>query len=125
MIRPLAAIAAASILLSGCAWVNSDGFHTGMPPDAGTALVNLEVLSLVNTRKTLTDHVASWITGQDCSTPRAQREGVFCTDWPGPPPPQQQVYCYASLAKPSCYAQPYNEGNDRLIGFVPAPTPMR
>lgn len=90
-----------------------------------TQLVGLEVLSVVNTKKTLADHVATWITGRDCSTIRAQREGAWCVDWPAPPAPPQQVYCYASLARPSCYAQPYNEGNDRLIGFVPAGTPVR
>ncbi|MCR6631563.1 MAG: hypothetical protein NVV74_16820 [Magnetospirillum sp.] len=79
----------------------------------------------MTTKKTLGDHVATWITGKDCSSVRAEREGAWCVDWPSPPPPQSQVYCYASIARPSCYAQPYNEGNDRLIGFVPAPTPLR
>lgn len=87
--------------------------------------MNLEVLSVINTKKTMGDHLATWITGKDCSTIRAQREGAWCVDWPGPPPPRQQVYCYASIARPSCYSQPYNEGNDRLIGFVPAPLPVR
>ncbi|MGE5547760.1 MAG: hypothetical protein ACM33T_12735 [Solirubrobacterales bacterium] len=120
---PLAGI----LLLTGCMWVDHEvGFDGGvMPPNAGAALVNLEVVSLVNTRKTLTDHVATWATGRDCSTPRAEREGVWCVDWPAPPPPPAQVYCYSSLGRPSCYTQPYNEGNDRLIGFVPAPTPIR
>lgn len=125
MIRRIAPLAGI-LLLSSCMWVDQTGFNNGMsPPNAGVALANLEVLSVINTKKTLTDHVATWVTGKDCSTIRAQREGAWCVDWPAPPPPQQQVYCYASLARPSCYAQPYNEGNDRLIGFVPAPTPLR
>lgn len=125
MIRRLAPLAA-MLLLSGCAIFGRDGIETELG-SAGDpyVLANLEMLSVINTKKTLGDHVATWITGKDCSTLRAQREGVWCVDWPGPPAPPQQVYCYASLAKPSCFAQPYNEGNDRLIGFVPAPTPIR
>ncbi len=86
---------------------------------------NLEVLSLVGTHKTLFDHVATWVTGRDCSTPRAERLGAYCVDWPGTPPPPPQVYCYATLGRPTCYAQAYLQGNDRLIGFVPASAPIR
>jgi hypothetical protein len=126
MIRRLAPLAG-MLLLSGCVWFNEQGIHTGMSaPTLATGLAHLEVISLSNTRKTLGDHVATWVTGKDCSTVRAQLgEGAWCVDWPGPPPPPQQVYCYSSLGKPSCFAQPYNEGNDRLIGFVPASPPIR
>jgi len=125
MIRHAAPLAGI-LLLSSCMWVDQNGLNSiGHPPDTGATMMNLEVLSVINTKKTLTDHVATWITGKDCSTIRAQREGAWCVDWPNPPAPPQQVYCYSSLARPSCYAQPYNEGNDRLIGFVPAATPMR
>lgn len=125
MIRQLAPLAGI-LLLSGCALFGRDGIERefGAVGDPYVA-ANLEILSLATTKKTIGDHIAGWITGKDCSLPRAEREGVWCVDWPGPPPPPPQVYCYASLGKPSCFAQPYNEGNDRLIGFVPAPTPIR
>ena len=125
MIR-LIALFAALAALSACAFVGRDGIETKLSHvgDANIFL-NLEVLSVINTKKTMGDHIATWITGKDCSSVRAEREGVWCVDWPGPPPPRQQVYCYASLARPSCYSQPYNQGNDRLIGFVPAPLPVR
>lgn len=126
----MAAALLSSALVAGCS--NGSGGHLpysthGLSAEGrvATQLAILEVLSVVNTKKTLPDHVATWVTGKDCSTIRAQRGGAWCVDWPAPPAPPQQVYCYASLAKPSCYAQPYNEGNDRLIGFVPAPTPVR
>lgn len=125
MIRHIAPLAAL-LVLNGCMWVERNGLRPASdPPALGPTLVNLEVLSVINTKKTLGDHIATWVTGKDCSSVRAEREGVWCTDWPGPPPPPTQVYCYASWARPSCYAQPYNEGNDRLIGFVPAATPIR
>lgn len=125
MIRRVTALGAL-MLLSACALPGRNGLETDLDQVGDVNLfLSLEVLSVINTKKTLADHLATWITGKDCSTVRAQREGVWCVDWPGPPPPRQQVYCYASIARPSCYSQPYNQGNDRLIGFVPAPLPMR
>lgn len=125
MIRRLAPLAVIVLMLPGCFFVGREGvqpWQGGLGPSA--TLANLEIFSVINTHKTVGDHIATWVTGRDCSTPRAQREGAWCVDWPAPPPPPQQVYCYASLAKPSCYSQPYNQGNDRLIGFVPAPLPI-
>lgn len=126
MTKMAVAVGAVAGGLSGCVWIDNTGINTGMsPPNAGVAWANLEVVSVMATHKTLTDHVATWVTGRNCSSVRAEREGVWCVDWPGPPPPPPQLYCYATLAKPTCYAQPYNEGNDRLIGFVPAAAPIR
>ena len=88
-------------------------------------LLNVEVLSLGMTKKTLFDHVATWMTGQDCSTPRAERDGAYCTKWPDPPAPPPEVYCYSTLARPTCYSQAYVQGNDHLIGFVPASVVVR
>jgi hypothetical protein len=114
------------LLLCGCGFLTNHGLE-GEPVQvpANQMFFQIEALSLINTRKTLSDHLISWVTGKDCSTPRASREGVYCTDRPGAPPPPQQVYCYSTLARPSCYSQPYNEGNDHLIGFVPASAPLR
>jgi len=117
---------AALMLLAGCAYPTTQGINTnalaGKDPMQWTSL---ELVSVVATKKTIFDHVATWVTGRDCSTPRAEREGAYCVDWPEAPPPPPQVYCYASLARPTCYPQPYNQGNDRLIGFVPASAPLR
>ncbi|MGE5506468.1 MAG: hypothetical protein ACM31L_18745 [Actinomycetota bacterium] len=121
-LAPLAGI----LLLAACGMVGRNGLETELQRTGDPFVFgNLEVLSLVNTHKTMGDHLISFVVGKDCSTPRAEREGVYCTDWPSPPPPPQQVYCYRSLGKASCYSQPYNEGNDHLIGFVPASAPMR
>ncbi len=127
MIRRLSLLAVLIALASaGCAYVGNEGIETKLGQVKNPVLwLNLEVASLVVTKKTMFDHVATWVTGRDCSTPRAEREGVYCVDWPEPPSPPPQVYCYASLGRPSCFAQPYNEGNDRLIGFVPAAPPVR
>ena len=116
----------AGLALQGCAYVANSGFETKMGLVKNPMMwANFEVASLVTTKKTIVDHVATWVTGRDCSTPRAEREGTYCVDWPEAPSPPQQVYCYASLARPTCYSQPYTQGNDRLIGFVPASPPLR
>lgn len=116
------------LAVAGCTWIGKQGSLTAGTspplPNANT-FMQLEALSLINTHKTIGDHVIGWITGKDCSSPRAERGDSYCTDWPSPPAPPPQVYCYSSLARPTCYSQPYNEGNDRLIGFVPASTPIR
>ena len=114
------------MLLSGCGYFTSVGFkdHPSSLPDPVT-FMQLEAFSLINTHKTVADHLIGWITDKDCSSPRAERGDAYCKDWPSKPAPPQQVYCYSTLARPSCYAVPYNEGNDRLIGFVPATTPVR
>lgn len=125
MIRQTASLAGI-LLLTGCMMVGRDGFETEVARVGDTyVLANLELISLINTHKTLGDHVVGWISGMDCSTPRLERGDEYCMQRPGPPAPPQQVYCYSSLGRPSCYAQPYGEGNDRLIGFVPASAPLR
>lgn len=121
-IAPLAGM----VLLAGCGWVGRDGLETEVARVGdGLVFANLEAFTVINTHKTMGDHVASWVTGLDCSTPRASRGDSYCRDRPPKPQPPQQVYCYASLGRPSCFSQPYNEGNDRLIGFIPASTPVR
>lgn len=120
-------LAALTLTLGACApaFLNTGIENKGGPIKEPGVWMNLEVLSLINTRKTIVDHIATWVTGRDCSTVRAQRDGAYCVDWPSDPVPPQQVYCYSTLARPTCYAHPYNEGNDHLIGFVPASAPMR
>ncbi len=114
------------LLLGGCMYLTPTGIADAPKPLPNTyTFAHLEAFSLINTHKTAGDHIIGWITGKDCSSPRAERGDAYCMDWPGKPAPPQQVYCYSTLARPSCYAQPYNEGNDRLIGFVPASTPIR
>ena len=109
--------------LEGC--FNYDGLHNSVSQlQRGPTWLNLEVVSLVTTKKTIFDHVATWVTGDDCSSPRAERNGPYCVHWPDPPVPPQQLYCYSSLAKANCYSQAYQQGNDHLIGFVPASSPI-
>jgi len=121
---PLVIVLALSTLtLDGC--FSNDGLtHNPTHLKPVPFWFNLEVASVMTTKKTMFDHVATWVTGEDCSSPRAERSGVYCTRWPDAPLPPQEVYCYSSLAKTNCFAHPYEQGNDRLIGFVPATPPV-
>ena len=107
------------LVLSGC--FDHEGLRSSpLTFNPMPRMLEADVLSLGMTRKTIFDHLATWVTGQDCSTPRAERDGAYCQKWPDPPPPPPELYCYASLARPTCYSQAYNQANDHLIGFVPA-----
>ena len=114
-----------SVALSGC--FDSAGMTptlNGLKPVP--LWLNVDVVSLAVTKKTVYDHVASAMTGQNCSSPRAEmREGAYCINWPEPPLPPPEEYCYTSLAKVTCYTQPYSQANDRLMGFVPAAVTVR
>ncbi|MDA8232272.1 MAG: hypothetical protein M0006_13115 [Magnetospirillum sp.] len=127
MIRRIAPFPlAAMVLLGGCAVFEDPSLQLKPPyTQIAPTYLALEVVSLTTTHKTMFDHVATWVTGRNCSTARAEREGAYCVDWPQASPPPREEYCYASLAHPTCFAQPYDEGNDRLIGFAPASAPVR
>ena len=129
MIRPSASLVIVMVCLSasisGCA--DSSGLKpslVGLKPVP--MWLNVDVVSLSVTHKTVYDHVASAMTGQDCSSPRAERgAGAYCENWPTPPAPPQEEYCYSSLAKATCYAQPYTQANDHMLGYVPAALTVR
>ena len=118
-LMPAALVVALSSGLAGC--FDTNGIQTSVTTMKGIPLwMNLEVISLTTTHKTMYDHVATYMTGQDCSSPRAERGDAYCVGWPQPPAPPPEVYCYSTLARANCFSQPYTQVNDHLIGFVPA-----
>ncbi|WP_215907492.1 hypothetical protein [Thalassospira marina] len=79
--------------------------------------IALDVVSIINTDKTIVDHIVSMSTGRDCSTVRSSMGEPYCKTDPIPEPP---LYCYRSLAAVTCYAtpDPYNTGK-RPIDWPP------
>ena len=71
------------------------------------------VVSLMATKKTLTDHVVSFATDMDCSTIALERGGSYCSDPDAAPPPQPLHHCYRSLGEITCYEaeDPFNNGH--------------
>ncbi|WP_033067617.1 hypothetical protein [Thalassospira australica] len=96
------------------------GCGTTMSDIAGTSLFTgtewyfaFDVVSIINSDKTLIDHAVSLSTGQDCSTIRKIDGKSYCKKDPVPETP---LYCYRSLAAVSCYRtpDPYNTGSQTV-----------
>jgi hypothetical protein len=77
--------------------------------------------SVVLTGRTPVDHVASLITGQDCSVVRLERRESWCAPPPGPPPPQ--AFCTPSLGRVDCWTVP-PPGAARQVADPPSPFPV-
>jgi hypothetical protein len=60
--------------------------------------------SLVFTAKTPVDHLASWVTGQDCSGVRLERHEPWCLG-PRPEPPPTP-FCTRALGGVDCWTTP-------------------
>lgn len=101
------------LALAGC------GFTTpvGVPTGTTQAAVVFDVVSVINTQKTLDDHVVGWVMDKDCSTVRASRGETYCQDFPQPVPVVRRVsYCYKSLARVTCYDRPVASDGAQLYG---------
>jgi len=120
-------IIACVVALAGCGEANAvreDPAHHLY--QIGAALLGLDLFSLVNTGKTLDDHVLGVASDQDCSTVRLSQGGPYCIPYPQPVAMvAQTTYCYKSLASASCYAAPLASDRARYLGsrtdMVPAP----
>ncbi len=100
----VACLAAASFLVSACTTHGTEeALH--MPYTPITALVLADGVSVMATSKTVEDHVAGWVTGQDCSVIRASHGGDYCVAKDKTPRVAVASYCYKTLAKTTCYDQ--------------------
>lgn len=67
----------------------------------------LDGVSVINTQKTIDDHLVSWLSGDDCSTLKALHGEPYCQPEPAKIPRITQTsYCYKNLAGVTCYSQP-------------------
>lgn len=111
-----------SVALSGCEAVPATtGSFTPLGLAPVGALAGVEVLALVNTKRTLTDRIASGMTGKDCSIVRKHEGGEYCVmpeQAKAPVAPKEQ-HCYRTLASVTCYDSPNPYGSDTRVGSVP------
>lgn len=106
---------AAVLTLCGCKGIEATGDALAGPPLASFVVV--DAVSVINTQKTVDDHLVSLFTGKDCSTIRASKGGHYCVDQPQPGPTVvQTTYCYKSLANVTCYDTPLASDTARLYG---------
>ena len=94
----------------------TESMVAGSAPSFPTTAI-LDMASVINTQKTVDDHLVSWITGKDCSTVRASMGEHYCRESPPVlPMVQRTTYCYKSLALVTCYDQPVERDAARLFG---------
>ena len=87
-----------------------------------------EAVSYLATGKIMEDNVASFFTGKDCSLGRKlSGEGKYCMTAfeleraNRPAWNVRKIYCYQSLAAPTCYTAPSPYPSDTLIGIYDQP----
>jgi len=101
--------------LSGCS-MKSPALP-GVAAPAIPTILTIDAASLINTGKTLDDHVMTWATGENCSTLAATKGEPYCKAWPQPAPTMPRTtYCYKSLAAVTCYDRPFPADQSRYLG---------
>ena len=79
------------------------------PATATMVIVGTSAASLAHTDKTVPDHVATWVTGEDCSLLRyTEEDGPYCSPEAEADPTLEgrQVVCYRTLGAIDCYEAP-------------------
>lgn len=125
-------LCASSLLLAGCGAIRAgtsglvDGIH-GLDPavnDLGSPMSTVQTFwvlnaaSVINTQKTIDDHLVSWISGYDCSTVRASTGDHYCVEKPETVPTVARAsFCYKTLAAVNCYDRPVPYDQNRLYGI--------
>lgn len=107
-----------TIALSGCeAWNGTTKALRPITPPTVTYVL-ADGISVINTQKTIEDHVISLLTGMDCSTIRASHGDHYCLEPPEATPVViRTTYCYKSIANVSCYEQPLASDADQFYGI--------
>ncbi len=93
--KSMAGMALSALLLSGCTMTEA-------------MLASASIATFVQTDKTMTDHVVSYVSGEDCSILHTQDGGEYCRDENGAvrdASVTQQTYCYRTLGGVDCYLQ--------------------
>jgi hypothetical protein len=99
------------------------GLLGGCAGTAAIAMAGISATSFAMTDKFPTDHVASWVTGEDCSALQAEQTGEYCRTEeeiaaaeaaaePGTPP---AVYCYRTIGEIDCQSEPDPSAESRLV----------
>ncbi|WP_439598048.1 hypothetical protein [Falsiroseomonas sp.] len=95
--------AAAGLLLLALPLLGGCQIGPTVGATAGPVLV-ASGASLILTGRTPVDHVASLVTGRDCSLVRVERRESWCAPEAAPPPPQP--FCTRSLGATDCWTVP-------------------
>ena len=105
-----------ALALAGCSPAKNTALAMHPPISPFTVLLVGDVVSVINTQKTIEDHVISLVSGKDCSLVRASMGENYCKDTTPPPTIQRISYCYRTLAKTNCYDHLIESDAAQLIG---------
>jgi hypothetical protein len=115
-IKTIALVFLTSFVFCSCSYfvTPSNNMPMGVAPIATIAAV--DAMSLMQSKKTLGDHVVSYMKDMDCSSVRREQGDYYCLEKTKSPKPEPVAYCYKTLAGSSCYdrANPY--GYDKRVG---------
>ena len=77
-------------------------------------MIAVDGMALMTTGKTISDHLASYTSGKNCSTVRRQVGQNFCEEDDLSEP--EEIYCYNSLGNVNCFAtpQPFGQQNKTI-----------
>ena len=100
------------LVLTGCSIATA-------APNALPPLAGVEGLSVIGTKKTITNHIFSLSSGKNCSTIRRDRGQTYCVEDEAVTPPE--LFCYKTLARVNCYEkqEPYGPNYDTVGHTVP------
>lgn len=89
---------------SGC-WMMDLMPPFGLHP--GIAMAGIDTVTLINSDRTLSDHMISAYKNQDCSILRSSEGGEYCIDAVRLPHPEpKKIYCYRTIGYVTCYDSP-------------------
>jgi len=101
---------AMALMLGGCSAAST-------AQSAAPQGVFIEAATVIGTDKTIGDHVISFATNKNCSTVRKHLGKTYCEeDEIGR---VDEVYCYRTLAKVTCYAVPAPHGETHRVDHTP------
>ena len=108
MVRLFFLLAIANILLA-CSPLGQFAAKQTIP-----AVGQIDMLTLIGTEKTITDHVISLSSGKDCSAVNLEKGQYYCKE--DEPSIDQAIYCYNTLGRVTCYTKPdpYRGGYQKL-----------
>ena len=79
-----------------------------------SGLAQIDMFSVMGTDKTLIDHAISVSSGKNCSSVQLEKGEYYCEE--DEPKVTQNIYCYKTLARVTCYDRPdpYKGGHQKV-----------
>lgn len=95
----------------------------GCSGTAAIAMAGVSATSFALTDKFPADHVASWVTGEECSALQAEQTGEYCrteeevaaAEAAAQPGAVPALYCYRTIGESYCQSEPDPTATSRLI----------